>query len=106
MTDLEKARQKINQVDTEMRELFLERMKASKIVAEYKRLHGMQVFDPQREAEVLARNSAAFGDEELKDCKCDSTEKYDVLSKVAEEIEKTDFDLDKTIKTLFKNIFG
>ena len=66
MTDLEKARQKINQVDTEMRELFLERMKASKIVAEYKRLHGIQVFDPQREAEVLARNSAAFGDEELK----------------------------------------
>ena len=50
--------------------------------------------------------SELVGDEELKDCKCDSTEKYDVLSKVAEEIEKTDFDLDKTIKSLFKNIFG
>lgn len=48
--------------------------------------------------------SELVGDKELKDCK--STEKYDVLSKVAEEIEKTDFDLDKTIKSLFKNIFG
>ena len=29
MTDLEKARQKINEVDEKMRELFYERMKAS-----------------------------------------------------------------------------
>jgi chorismate mutase/prephenate dehydratase len=65
MTDLEKARQKINQVDNQMRELFLERMKASQIVAEYKKLHGMQIFDPQREAEVIARNISAFKDEKL-----------------------------------------
>ena len=66
MTDLEKARQKINEVDEKMRELFYERMKASKIVADYKKLHGMQVFDPEREAEVIARNTNAFCDEELK----------------------------------------
>lgn len=66
MTDLEKARQKINEVDNAMRELFLERMKASQIVAEYKRLHGIQVFDAVREAEVIARNVSAFKDEELK----------------------------------------
>lgn len=66
MTDLEKARQKINEVDNAMRELFLERMKASQIVAEYKKLHGMQVFDPQREAEVIARNISAFCDDELR----------------------------------------
>ncbi len=66
MTDLEKARQKINEVDTQMRQLFLERMQASKVVAEYKKLHGIQVFDPQREAEVIARNGAAFPDEEIK----------------------------------------
>ncbi len=66
MTDLEKARQKINEVDNAMRELFLERMKASQIVAEYKRLHGIQVFDAGREAEVIARNVSAFADEELK----------------------------------------
>ncbi len=66
MTDLERARQIINDVDEKMRELFLERMKASKVVADYKKLHGMQVFDPEREAEVIARNTSAFADEELK----------------------------------------
>ena len=62
MTDLEKARQIINDVDHQMRELFLQRMQAAKTVAEYKKLHGIQVFDAQREAEVLARNTAAFTD--------------------------------------------
>lgn len=66
MTDLEKARQIINDVDSKMRELFLERMKAAKTVAEYKKLHGIQVFDSQREQEVLARNTDAFTDDELK----------------------------------------
>ncbi len=66
MTELEKARQTINEVDEKMRQLFLERMAASKTVAEYKRLHGIQVCDPQREAEVIAKNSAAFCDEEIK----------------------------------------
>lgn len=66
MTDLEKARQTINDVDNKMRDLFLQRMQAAKVVAEYKKLHGMQVFDAAREAEVLARNTAAFSDEELK----------------------------------------
>ncbi|MBQ3547008.1 MAG: chorismate mutase [Clostridia bacterium] len=66
MTDLEKARQTINEVDTKMRELFLERMRASQVVAEYKRLHGIQVFDAQREAEVISRNTNAFSDEEIK----------------------------------------
>ena len=65
MTDLEKARQKINEVDEKMRELFYERMKASKIVADYKKLHGIQVFDPQREKDVIAKNSAAFPVDEL-----------------------------------------
>ncbi len=66
MTELEKARQTINEVDEKMRQLFLERMAASKTVAEYKRLHGIQVCDQQREAEVIAKNSAAFCDEEIK----------------------------------------
>ncbi len=66
MTDLEKARQEINEIDRKMRQLFLERMKASKTVAEYKRLHGIQVCDIQREKEVLAKNVADFCDQELR----------------------------------------
>ena len=66
MTELEKARKIINQVDSKMAELFTQRMKAVKIVAECKKEHGLQVFDPVREAEVIERNSQLVEDEELK----------------------------------------
>ncbi len=66
MTELEKARQTINQVDKEMARLFEKRMQAVKEVAEYKKLHGMQVFDSTREAEVIKRNSNLLQNEELK----------------------------------------
>ncbi len=66
MTELEKARQIINETDREMARLFEKRMNAVKEVAEYKRLHGLQVCDPQREAEVIRRNSGLIEDEELK----------------------------------------
>lgn len=66
MTDLEKARQQINNIDKEMARLFCERMNAVKKVAEYKKLHGLQVFDTVREAEVIKRNSEMFEDESLK----------------------------------------
>lgn len=66
VTELEKARQKINSVDKEMARLFCERMAAVRTVAEYKRLHGTQVTDSAREAEVIRHNSALIEDEELK----------------------------------------
>ncbi len=66
MTELETARQIINNADRQIAKLFEERMNAVKAVADYKREHGMQVFDPQREAEVIERNSALIENEELK----------------------------------------
>ena len=66
MTELEMLRLSINKIDKQMAELFKERMDAVKIVAEYKREHGLQIFDSQREAEVIKRNSDAFEDEVLK----------------------------------------
>lgn len=66
MTDLEKARLTINEVDTKMAALFEERMHAAKVVAEYKRLHGLQVTDPVREAQLIARNRELIKDEALK----------------------------------------
>ncbi len=66
MTELERDREIINETDKEMAKLFVKRMEAVKSVAEYKRLHGMQVFDPQREAEVIARNSQLVENEEIK----------------------------------------
>ena len=66
MTELEKARKTINEVDKEMARLFTERMEAVKVVAEYKKEHGMRVFDPVREAEVIESNSKMVENEELK----------------------------------------
>ena len=66
MTELEKARQTINEVDKQMAELFKTRMDAVKAVAEYKRTHGLQVTDNAREAEVIRRNSKMVEDETLK----------------------------------------
>ena len=50
------AREKINKIDKEMAKLFIERMKASEAVAEYKKEHGLQILDPERENEVIRRN--------------------------------------------------
>ncbi len=66
MTELEKARIIINDIDKQMSELFCRRMEAVKNVAEYKRLHGIQINDPVREAEVIAKNSKMVNDDELK----------------------------------------
>ena len=66
MTELDKARQTINEVDKQMAELFKTRMDAVKAVAEYKRTHGLQVTDNAREAEVIRRNSKMVEDETLK----------------------------------------
>ena len=66
MTELERSRQIINETDKEMARLFEKRMAAVKEVAEYKKFHGLQVLDPQRELEVVNRNLSAFQNEELK----------------------------------------
>lgn len=66
MTELEKARQKINEIDKEMAKLFCQRMQEVKTVAEYKRLHGIQVSDLAREAEIICHNSKAVENEDLK----------------------------------------
>ena len=53
------AREKINEIDREMAKLFVERLKASELVAEYKMEHGLEILDPIRESEVIRRNSEA-----------------------------------------------
>ncbi|MBQ6847893.1 MAG: chorismate mutase [Clostridia bacterium] len=66
MIELEKARKIINETDREMARLFEKRMNAVREVASYKKLHGMQVLDLQRETEVIDRNSKFVENEELK----------------------------------------
>lgn len=62
MDKLQEARNIINETDKEMARLFCKRMEAVKQVAEYKKEHGLEIFDPVRESAVIARNSEAIED--------------------------------------------
>ena len=63
---LEEARKIINEVDAEMAELFIKRMKAAELVFEHKKEFGLPILDEKRENEVIAKNSALVTDEVLK----------------------------------------
>ncbi len=65
MTDLEKARVDINQIDEQMAELFCKRMEAAKKVAEYKMKNGLPIFDPSREDILIKKNISYIENEEL-----------------------------------------
>lgn len=57
MQDLSAIRERIDQIDKQISELFLERMEAAADVAEYKRATGRPVFDRSRERDNIARAS-------------------------------------------------
>ncbi len=63
--NLEIARDKINEIDAQMIELFKERMKASKMVALYKRENNLEVLDSKREAQIIEKNLNILNDKEL-----------------------------------------
>lgn len=63
---LDEAREIINRVDSRMAELFVERMRASELVFEYKKEFGLPILDKAREDAVIERNSAMVEDDVLK----------------------------------------
>ena len=64
---LEEARKTINEVDTQIADLFVQRMRAAEKVAEYKKAHGMPIFDAEREEAVIRNGSARVEDETLRE---------------------------------------
>lgn len=60
--DLSECRLKINEIDDQMKELFLKRMEVVKGVAEYKIEHNMPIFDSSREESMKERLSKDTGD--------------------------------------------
>ena len=58
MDALEHARAEIDEVDAQLAALFERRMAAVLLVAEYKRAHGLPIFDAAREAAVLEKAAA------------------------------------------------
>ncbi|MBE6585664.1 MAG: bifunctional chorismate mutase/prephenate dehydratase, partial [Ruminococcaceae bacterium] len=63
---LEEARKIIDDVDVQMAELFVKRMRAAEMVCEHKMALGLPILDRKREDEVIERNSALIGGEVLK----------------------------------------
>lgn len=66
MDELQKAREEINAVDTEMAALFVRRMEAARAVAAFKQAHGMPILDAAREEEVIRRNAMRVESDELR----------------------------------------
>ena len=67
MDELKKARENIDRIDKELARLFEERMTEAASVAAYKREHGLPIFDPSREAEVLEKGLSRIENEKLRD---------------------------------------
>lgn len=63
---LEEARKIINEVDSQMAELFVKRMRAAEMVYEHKKEYGLPILDQKREDIVIANNSSKIEDEVLK----------------------------------------
>lgn len=64
---LEDARKIINEVDAQMAELFIRRMRAVESVFEYKKEFGLPILDQKREDAVIEKASALVEDEVLKE---------------------------------------
>ena len=67
MTKLDEARSIINEVDKQIADLFVKRMSATKMVAEYKKENGLAIFDAAREEALIKRNSEYIDDTEIRE---------------------------------------
>ena len=63
---LQEARDIINEVDSQMADLFVQRMGAAQMVAQYKQANGMPILDAAREEVVIRNGSARVEDENLR----------------------------------------
>jgi chorismate mutase/prephenate dehydratase len=64
---LQEARKIINEVDAQMAELFVRRMRAAEMVAQYKKAHGMPIYDAEREEAVIRNGSARVENASLRE---------------------------------------
>ena len=78
---LDKARKIINEVDSKMAELFLERMKAAELVFEHKKELGLPILDQKREQAVIEQNSALIKDNTIKEYYIDYIKNLMALSR-------------------------
>lgn len=65
MNDIDAIRKEIEVIDERMAELFCQRMRAASKVAEYKRAHGLPIYDAGREAALIERGVGLVDDPAL-----------------------------------------
>lgn len=65
MRELQSIRADINEIDKRMRKLFVERLNLAREIAEYKKAHGLEIYDPQRENQVIEQNTNELEDKTL-----------------------------------------
>lgn len=66
MDGLQEARKIITEVDDQIAQLFQRRMEAARMVAAYKKEHGMPILDAAREEEILRKGSDRVEDDEIR----------------------------------------
>ena len=66
MRELKEIRKEITEIDNKMAELFCQRMELVKQVAEYKKVCGMPIYDPEREAHVLENGAQRVSDPDMR----------------------------------------
>lgn len=94
------ARKEINTIDKEMAALFCKRMEAVKLVAEYKKEHGLPVFDAEREASLINKNSLLISDDTLKPYYIDFLKSNMEISK------KYQYKLNEGMRVAFSGVKG
>ena len=86
--DLTKLREELDQIDSELTQLFIKRMNISARIAEYKKQNNMPVLDNVRELEILNRVANTVGDK---------------LETYARRLFSTIFDLSKSYQNQLMN---
>lgn len=59
--DIKDLRNQIDDIDEELVTLFMKRMNISLQIAEYKKMHNLPIFVPEREQEILKKVAAKSG---------------------------------------------
>ena len=67
--EIQEIRKRIDEADEQLVQAFAKRMRAASDIADYKREHGLPVWDPAREREVMARQTQAAGEDMAMDVK-------------------------------------
>ena len=64
---LDKARNEINEIDRQIADLFVKRMRAVEDIAKDKSERGLAILDSKREEEIIKRNSEYISDELIRE---------------------------------------